>query len=68
MNKGFEMTTVTFHSDMEMLCENLNNALKEEIEESFRLQEDLERAKRQVQILEYAIKYLERKLDGHDSV
>lgn len=62
------MTTVTFHSDMEAVCENLGNALKEEIHESFRLQEELERARRQLKILEYAIQYLERKLDGHDSV
>ena len=63
------MTTKTKSlSDMEMLCENLNRALKDEIEESFMLQEELEKAKRQVQILEYAIEYLERKLDGHDSV
>lgn len=63
------MTTKTKSlSDMEMLCENLNRALKDEIEESFMLREELEKAKRQVQILEYAIEYLERKLDGYDSV
>lgn len=63
------MTTKTKSlSDMEQLCENLNNALKEEIEESFRLQEELEKANRQVQILEYAIEHLERKLDGYDSI
>ena len=63
------MTTKTKSlSDMEMLCENLNRALKDEIEESFMLREELEKAKRQVQILEYAIEYLERKLDGYDSI
>lgn len=62
------MTTPTCLSDMEAVCENLGNALKEEIHESFRLQEELERARRQLKILEYAIQYLERKLDGHDSV
>ena len=72
------MTTPTCRSDMktvfenlksvETLCENLNNALKDEIEASFGLQEELEKARRHIQILEYAIELLERKLDGHDSV
>lgn len=62
------MTTPTCLSDMEAICKNLGNALKEEVSESFKLYEELERAKRQIKILEYAIQYLERKLDGHDSV
>ena len=62
------MTTLTFHSDLEKVCENLNNALKEEIEASFELKEELDQAHRRIQILEYAIKYLESKLDGHDSI
>lgn len=62
------MTTPTCLSDMEAICKNLGSALKEEVRESFKLYEELERAKRQIKILEYAIQYLERKLDGHDSV
>ena len=62
------MMTVTFHSDWEKVCENLNAALRDEIEESFKLRDELDRAKRHIQILEYAIKHLESKLDGHDSV
>ena len=62
------MTTLTFHSDLEKVCENLNNALKDEIEASFELKEEIDQAKRRIQILEYAIKYLESKLDGHDSI
>ena len=62
------MTTLTFHSDLEKVCENLNNALKEEIEASSELKEELDHANRRIQILEYAVKYLESKLDGHDSI
>lgn len=62
------MMTPTCLSRMDNLLENLNAALKDEIEESFKLRDELDRAKRHIQILEYAIEHLERKLDGYDSV